>query len=756
MTSTSESWEHSKIATKREFKKFVTRKWSGLKSPLSSGPSTPALEVEDRVEVEMTPEQKEQERLEITQQLGPFQYEAIPDKGHIRLLELLPAPSKEHIQVRLSSVSLEESAQTYDALSYVWGDPDQPRRCISVNGCHLEIYESLYGILSSLRPDSDSSATSSIVLWVDAICINQTNVAERNAQVPIMDSIYRNARRTVIWLGPETKDTKDVFEMLQHLAQDSKTAAIDPTFSEQETLPLTIMQFSDAPRVQSSAIELYAENDKTKVWPVLKCAWWYRSWTLQEILLSTNITFFIGRYKMEWEDLCAAVDHGFRLHLWRMLFQGTFVNPDILPYLTIRDLRRRLGLYGSAGHGSCQSDYGPEILLTLLEGCRQRESKDPRDKIYAVSGILKNIQRLGSGTDAVNQVRIHADYASPVVYVYRMMSQQLILTTKTLDVLGISPKSSRRGLPSWVTDWSNSTSTAVTLTRDALGQPRRTHAARNTLATTARFPEDAVTLVLRGHEVATVAEISNPIPRFQFLKDSSDEDDETTYTERRNQLRAEMVEAGQAPSDFTLHMMVLKEAKDEVKGIVRRAMQHFRVLIEWERFAARKRPTNPDDGSLAFARAADATDAVYWKTLCAGTYDHADPGATEALYREWSRSLEVVRKNEKRYGDMGQVAQPFTYSLQAAIYEKGYSRFGLYCECAVERRLGWCGNGWLALLPEGVAKGDRIILAEGGRVPLVLRPDGDGYNTFIGEAYVHGIMNGEAFKQSQCEDIKIC
>ena len=754
MATVSESWEHSKIATKREFKKFVTRKWSGFKSPLSSGPSTPALEVEDQAEVETTPEEKEQERLEITQQLPPFRYEAIPDKGYIRLLELLPGSGKERIQARLSSVSLEESAQTYDALSYVWGDPDQPRRCISVNGCHLEIYESLYGILSNLRPGPGSAAPSSIVLWADAICINQTDMAERNAQVPIMDSIYRNARRTVIWLGPETKDTKDIFAMLQHLAQDSKTASIDPALNEQETLPLTLMQFNDAPRVQSSTIELYAENDKTKVWPVLGSAWWYRSWTLQEILLSTNITFFMGRYEVEWQDLCAAVDHGFRLHLWRTLFQGTFVNPNILPYFTIKDLQRRLGLYGSAGHGSSQAEYGPEILLTLLEGCRQRESKDPRDKIYAVSGILKNIQKLGSSTDAVKQVKIHADYASPVVYVYRMMSQQLIQTTKTLDVLGISPKSSRRGLPSWVTDWSNSSSTAVTLTRDALGRPRRTHAARNTLATTARFPEDAVTLVLRGHEVATVAQISNPIPRFTWLGDSADEDE--SYTERRDKLRTELVEAGEAPSELALHLKVLKEAKEELKDIVRRAMQHFRILLEWERFAARQRPTNPDGGATAFADPADACTAVYWKTLCAGTYDHADPGPTEALYREWSRSLEVLRQSERRYGDLGHAAQPFAYSLQAGVRARGFSRFGLHCECALERRLGWCANGWLALLPEGAARGDRLVLAEGGRVPLLLRPDGDGYSALVGEAYVHGIMNGEAFKQAQCADIKIC
>lgn len=45
---------------------------------------------------------------------------------------------------------------------------------------------------------------------------------------------------------------------------------------------------------------------------------------------------------------------------------------------------------------------------------------------------------------------------------------------------------------------------------------------------------------------------------------------------------------------------------------------------------------------------------------------------------------------------------------------------------------------------------------EGGRVPLVLRPDGDGYYMYIGEAYVHGSMDGEPVSPELCFDIKIC
>ncbi|KAK8034135.1 hypothetical protein PG993_009130 [Apiospora rasikravindrae] len=286
---------------------------------------------------------------------------------------------------------------------------------------------------------------------------------------------------------------------------------------------------------------------------------------------------------------------------------------------------------------------------------------------------------------------------------------------------------------------------AVPLTRDAMDHPRRTHAARHTPATAARFPDDAVTLVLRGHEVATVSEIAKTIPRYDYTAVPFEAD----YDAREAKVRAEAAARGdEDPTEYALWRGTMRDIKDDVKRIFTDEAQHWHVLIQWERFAARREPTNPPDND-------NDASSVYWKTLCAGTYADDDAAATEKLFRAWSRSLEVLRKNEKRFGSLGYGVHPLAYVLSSACAE-GFPEFALYCECAVERRLGWCGNGWLALLPEGARMGDRIVLAEGGRVPLVLRPDGDGYFTFVGEAYVHGIMNGEAFEQARCQDIKVC
>ena len=73
------------------------------------------------------------------------------------------------------------------------------------------------------------------------------------------------------------------------------------------------------------------------------------------------------------------------------------------------------------------------------------------------------------------------------------------------------------------------------------------------------------------------------------------------------------------------------------------------------------------------------------------------------------------------------------------------------------RRLGSTEKGYFALLPQKADVKDRIVILEGGKLPLVVRPSEDG-DTFelIGEAYVHGIMFGESWKPEACETIRIC
>ncbi|KAH8893992.1 HET-domain-containing protein [Thozetella sp. PMI_491] len=119
----------------------------------------------------------------------PLRYSSFNDvsKPYIRLIELLPGLKTEPLEAIIRTVDLATNPD-YDALSYVWGDP-KPYSKLIVNQIHFVLLaENLSNALLSLR-----NAKESRILWVDAVCINQDDMAERGHQVNLMRRIYSNA-----------------------------------------------------------------------------------------------------------------------------------------------------------------------------------------------------------------------------------------------------------------------------------------------------------------------------------------------------------------------------------------------------------------------------------------------------------------------------------------------------------------------------------------------------------------------------------
>ena len=83
-----------------------------------------------------------------------------------------------------------------------------------------------------------------------------------------------------------------------------------------------------------------------------------------------------------------------------------------------------------------------------------------------------------------------------------------------------------------------------------------------------------------------------------------------------------------------------------------------------------------------------------------------------------------------------------------------YGEFVNYIGPPAERRLGATERGYLCLLPKLAKPGDQLVILKGARVPAIVRPL-DGWFEFIGEAYVHGIMNGELFDEGRCVKLRI-
>lgn len=145
-------------------------------------------------------------------------------RQEIRLLELYPGGEKDPITGQLTTVSTLEKSPTYEALSYVWGSPDDPGYIILHDNTNfaqqeddgtstLSISRNLCNAMPYLRhPDNVRR------LWIDAICINQIDLEERASQVQRMHSIFKNAQRTVLWMGVDPGCAQPTFDKLLQIS----------------------------------------------------------------------------------------------------------------------------------------------------------------------------------------------------------------------------------------------------------------------------------------------------------------------------------------------------------------------------------------------------------------------------------------------------------------------------------------------------------------------------------------------------------
>lgn len=150
-----------------------------------------------------------------------------------RLVTLLPGPQGpgSTIHCKLQHVSLSsppESWISYEGLSYTCGSPWEtefiPPKVdvsetfsIALNSCIVPIAYNLHAALHRLRYTDRSR-----ILWIDALCIDQSNMKERSAQVRLMHAIYRRADRVLSWLGEQDAYSDLAFNTIEELCWATK------------------------------------------------------------------------------------------------------------------------------------------------------------------------------------------------------------------------------------------------------------------------------------------------------------------------------------------------------------------------------------------------------------------------------------------------------------------------------------------------------------------------------------------------------
>jgi hypothetical protein len=101
----------------------------------------------------------------------------------------------------------------YHTLSYHWGAPHEreltsrvytPVGTIPITSKVediLRVFRSYPGMIDQLKSPQGQNHAVGRAIWLDAVCIDQTNVQERQCQVAMIGKIYSRSQMLLIWLG---------------------------------------------------------------------------------------------------------------------------------------------------------------------------------------------------------------------------------------------------------------------------------------------------------------------------------------------------------------------------------------------------------------------------------------------------------------------------------------------------------------------------------------------------------------------------
>ena len=266
----------------------------------------------------------------------------------------------------------------------------------------------LWALLHDLLPLDGSPATTR--LWIDAICIDQSNDVEKATHVPRMHGIYRMAAGCAAWLGEADEEQRRAdtvggreggqigveFAMDEQLLRRVKTgleriegrrgSGIDPGVAERlEELSLDRSEESDLP----SRLHPF--------WPALGSlfdrSWFYRTWIVQEVAVPCQVFMNLAGLWVSWDALLGVVEIVSRLGIafWSRGVRSTGkTRPDGFGVSMDLDWTRRM-LWASARTQSPASQAMIEDGLDLgylLRMIRLKEVTRPVDKIYGLLALL--------------------------------------------------------------------------------------------------------------------------------------------------------------------------------------------------------------------------------------------------------------------------------------------------------------------------------------------------------------------------------
>lgn len=166
-------------------------------------------------------------------------------------------PGAAPMELELRHASFDDDDTHYAALSYVWGRPNTNTVAqIYINGGSFSIGSNLHAALTQLYRRGVQSW-----LWVDSICIDQSDMEEKSSQVAQMRTIFSRADCVYIWLGSGSVETAKAVDFANRFGPRALAVGVLDLWSNRQLWKWVAQNIKDQP----SSFEVRNRNDGSSV-----------------------------------------------------------------------------------------------------------------------------------------------------------------------------------------------------------------------------------------------------------------------------------------------------------------------------------------------------------------------------------------------------------------------------------------------------------------------------------------------------------
>ncbi|KAF4986100.1 hypothetical protein FDECE_16124 [Fusarium decemcellulare] len=702
-----------------------------------------------------------------------FEYGPIRYPKMIRLLLILPAV---HDDEPLETIMFHADPREipYQALSCASNDRKETK-LMHCNGRGLAVSETVYSALVNIRNLGDRKIFSTV--WADAVCINQADMQEREAHLRLCKDIFSTAAVTIAHLDGTEKSRRKVFETVDMLHEACRNDEFRERLEEDE-LDLSSL---DQLCIGNKRLRIPLDN-RVELSKVFSHPWFERVWNWPEVSLSKKVYFLYGSALRPWSFFA---DAAWCMHQLR--WESSLNAECIVHGQTRMDLKYDHMLHLD-DHRQDILDGKPCTLLSLLTKSRQFTSANLLDRVFALWPHISNSYER-------EFIQAYFDYSLSPLSVFLNLTLNSIVAHETLDALHLIHNEVKDDWPSFVPDLWMKDGIRTLGSKEgrehweyhAAGDTKPEFTPLNTKHQTRHgmpYFEDDVHIMLKGLLVDEVTRVGSEMQDMMFGAKSflSDWVNTALMTGNKKFYTAAELKRAKAlkKSSKTRSEKKSPASSQEMGEPSRVAELQSAAMWSSRRFSgARDSHTrlrnsltpslmealeNIDIMESAVDDAPDqeplyepepistlpvkekyplgdiSTVEAFWRTLVKNKDENGEvPSAEmrETLFEPWLAAMsgtvpEMLEALTHGGSEDGPRPEPLFNDL-------------VHVSCN-GTRIVRTKTGLIGTATWDVREGDLVCVLYGGQTPFVLRKDEDcpGKYRFVGDCYVHGIMEGEA------------